>query len=68
MIVDIFNTMLISYVVVLVKQITEQDKTVKLSKFAVASHIAMFCSQAIVSVLYTAILLVRNNPKLQNQL
>ena len=68
MIVDIFNTMLISYVVVLVKQITEQDKTVRLSKFAVAFHIAIFCSQAIVSVLYTAILLVRNNPKLENQL
>ena len=66
MIVDISNTMLISYVVVLVKQITEQDKTVRLGKFAVAIHIAMFCSQAIVSVLYTTILLVRNNPKLQN--
>ena len=66
MIVDIFNTMSISFVVVLVKQITEQDRTVKLSKFAVVFHIAMFCSQAIVSILYTAILLVKNNPKLQN--
>ena len=66
MIVDIFNTMSISFVVVLVKQITEQDRTVKLSKIAVVFHIAMFCSQAIVSILYTAILLVKNNPKLQN--
>ncbi len=68
MIIDIFNTMLMSYVVVLVKHITEQDKTVRLSKFAVTFHIAMFCSQAIVSVLYTAILLVRHDAILQNQL
>jgi uncharacterized membrane protein len=66
MIVNIFNTTLISYVIYLVKQIPERNKTVKLSKFAVAFHVAMFFSQAIVSVLYTTILLVRNNPKLQN--
>lgn len=61
MIIDVFNTMFISYVIVLVKQITKQDRTVRLGKLAVAIHIAMFCSQAIVSSLYTAILIVRYN-------
>jgi len=35
MFLDIFNTKLISYVVLLVKRINDQDKTVKLSTFSV---------------------------------
>ena len=68
MIVDIFDTTFIIYVIILVKQITQLDKTVKLSKFAVRFHIALFGCQAIVSCLYTTILLTKNNPKLQNRL
>ena len=68
MIVDIFNTTMIVYVIILVKQITLLDRTVKLSKFAVRFQIAMFGCQAIVSCLYTTILFTKNNQKLQNRL
>ena len=60
MFLDISNATLISYVVLLVKRITDKDKKrVKLSTFAVIFHIAMIASQAIVSLLYCAILLTR---------
>jgi len=61
MFLDIFNTTLISYVVLLVKRITDQDKTVKLSTFSVIFHIAMIAFQAIVAFLYCAIFLTRKN-------